>query len=531
MQPPANPQLSPQSNAAPPTLSVAEFVRITNGCLQNLGTAWVMGEISEPRQYSNNLYFKLKDEFASCDCLIFRGTLARLGFVPAAGMQVLLSGRSSVYEKNCSFKLIVNSMQQTGQGLILERLRKLKEKLAQEGVFELNRRPLPQFVDCVGVITSLEGEVVHDICTTLKRRNRGIQVRVYNAKVQGADAPATLIGALRQANAERRCEVLIIGRGGGSLEDLLAFSDEALVREVACSAIPIISAVGHEPDEALTDYSADVRAPTPTAAAELISVPTEEQLQQGLQELLRRMQEGVERELNYLQMQWQHYVTRLRAAGPQTLILQRHSELDALKGRLEYGLERVLQRDRLRVQHYLSRLHSVEPGRQVLAQQAVLQQLHSRLQRGMELGLQHQMQRLSGLRERLWAVNPQPQVEHCRVDLKRRVGELNALLRESLLQQQRRLRELVGQLQRLSPENALQERRERLSAQLSALIALNPLSVLKRGYSVTLDEDGKAVSLESVKVGQRLTTLLHGGKLHSVVEDIDAAGSASGLPK
>ena len=238
---------------------------------QNFTSLRIAGEISNCRPSSTgHLYFTLKDEKAALQAVMFKGRTWTLGFEPKDGLKVIVSGSLSVYEQRGSYQIIVETMELAGEGAILKMLEERKQKLAREGLFDQARkRPLPFFPLRIAVITSPTGAALRDILTVLSRRNSTVSVTVLPAPVQGAEAAPVLVRQLETANRYRLGDVIIIGRGGGSLEDLLPFSDEAVVRAVAASDIPVISAVGHEIDWALTDFAADVRAPTPSAAAEL----------------------------------------------------------------------------------------------------------------------------------------------------------------------------------------------------------------------------------------------------------------------
>jgi exodeoxyribonuclease VII large subunit len=233
----------------------------------------VEGEITNCRPASSgHLYFALKDRAAMIQAVMFRYRSRSLGFEPADGMLVRAKGAVTVYAARGQYQLLVERLVLSGEGDILALLEERKRRLAAEGLFDENRkRPLPRFPERVAVITSPTGAAIRDILNVLARRNAGIDVVVLPSAVQGEEAPRQLAERLRQANRWTLGDVIILGRGGGSLEDLLAFSDEEVVREVAASRIPVISAVGHEIDWALTDFAADLRAPTPSAAAELVS--------------------------------------------------------------------------------------------------------------------------------------------------------------------------------------------------------------------------------------------------------------------
>ena len=234
-------------------------------------TVVVEGEISNWRPSSSgHVYFTLKDNNAQLKSVMFKGSLYSLKFKPKDGDKVRCTGRLSVYEPQGNYQLIVNKMEATGAGDILAMLEERKKKLAAEGLFdETSKKPLPQFPRTIGVVTSPTGAAIRDILQVSRRRNKNINVIVLPALVQGDTAAATIVKMIEIANFYKLCDVLIVGRGGGSLEDLLPFSEEAVVRAVAESEIPVISAVGHEIDWALCDYAADKRAATPSAAAEL----------------------------------------------------------------------------------------------------------------------------------------------------------------------------------------------------------------------------------------------------------------------
>ncbi len=245
---------------------------------QQFSSIGVEGEISNFRPSSaGHWYFTLKDGEASLSCVMFRYQSFRVPFKPADGMRIRVIGGISVYEKRGTYQIICEAMEQVGSGELLQQLEERKQRLHREGLFDEERkRPLPRLPKTVGLITSPTGAALRDILNVLNRRNSGIHIIIYPSAVQGDEAAVSLRQQLQTAQRRREVDVLIIGRGGGSIEDLLPFSDEQLVREVAASTIPVISAVGHDIDWALTDYAADLRAPTPSAAAELVSSPREE---------------------------------------------------------------------------------------------------------------------------------------------------------------------------------------------------------------------------------------------------------------
>ena len=264
--------------------SVSQITSYIKEILESaFSTIVVEGEISNWRPSSSgHVYFTLKDNTAQLKAVMFKGSLYSLKFKPKDGDKVRCTGRLSVYEPQGNYQLIVNKMEATGAGDILAMLEERKKKLAAEGLFEeARKKPLPQFPRTIGVVTSPTGAAIRDILQISRRRNKNINVIVLPALVQGDTAATTIVKMIEIANFYKLCDVLIVGRGGGSLEDLLPFSDEAVVRAVAESEIPVISAVGHEIDWALCDYSADKRAATPSAAAEL-AVPLLSDIKQDI---------------------------------------------------------------------------------------------------------------------------------------------------------------------------------------------------------------------------------------------------------
>jgi exodeoxyribonuclease VII large subunit len=452
-------------------MSVSNFVRITDSCLRNLGVARVMGEISQLKPY-RHLYFTLKDEESSVDCLMWSSSVSALPFKPEVGMQVVVTGRSSLYSKNGSFKLIASAMEPAGQGAIMERLRQLKEKLEREGVFE-RKRPLPPFPRRVGVITSKDGEAVHDIITTACSRFPGLEIRLYPARVQGPDAPRTLVEALRLAWEENCCDALIIGRGGGSFDDLLAFSDEAVVRAVAASPIPIISAVGHEPDVALTDFAADVRAATPTRAAELVTPVTRADLLDMLAGAAERMTNAEERILDSASMRLDSLRSRLEAAGPSALVAQIGSRVGAAVSALDLAMSRILASRARKVSDLRTALSSLDPQRSLANLGVRLADLEARADRACA-------QSLNQARQRIFAAS-------------------HALMSGS-------------------GARALPEAGARFAAAAARLEALSPLKVLSRGYSVSLGDDGKPVTRANARIGGEITTIVADGRIVSRIE-------------
>lgn len=252
--------------------TVSELNGIIKEILEGFPVITLEGEISNYRPNSSgHLYFNLKDNSSIISAVMFRGAAYSLSFAPKDGMKVQVTGKLSVYGPQGKYQIIISKMSIAGEGDILRMIEERKRKLAAEGLFDqTKKKKLPAFPKTIGIVTSPTGAALRDILQITKRRNKCISVNIFPALVQGTDAAATIVQQIKTANTFNLCDVLIVGRGGGSLEDLLPFSEECVVRAIAESHIPVVSAVGHEIDWALSDYAADLRAPTPSAAAEIV---------------------------------------------------------------------------------------------------------------------------------------------------------------------------------------------------------------------------------------------------------------------
>jgi exodeoxyribonuclease VII large subunit len=284
--------------------SVSEITELIRKTLEDgFPDVSIEGEISNCRPASSgHLYFTLKDTGAVIQAVLFRSRLRGVGFEPADGMLVRVHGNISVYAQRGNYQIICESMELAGTGDILALLEKRKQKLAAEGLFDEDRkRPIPRFPETVGVVSSPTGAAVRDIINVLSRRAAGVQVIILPTLVQGSDAAEGIARRIKQANQWGLVDVLIVGRGGGSLEDLLPFSEESVVRAVAASKIPVVSAVGHEIDWALCDFAADLRAPTPSAAAELVS-ENREAAAYSIREIAGDLERGIRAKLERVRL-------------------------------------------------------------------------------------------------------------------------------------------------------------------------------------------------------------------------------------
>lgn len=347
---------------------------------QEMGLVWLVGEISNLTLHSSgHWYLTLKDAGAQVRCAMFRGNNRRVSFRPQDGMQVLVQARLSLYEPRGEYQLVLESMRPAGAGMQQLQLEQLKQRLQAEGLFASERkRALPALPRAIGLITSPTGAAIHDLLTVLGRRAPGIPVILYPAQVQGEQAPAHLISALACANRRQECDVLIIGRGGGASEDLAAFNDEALVRAIAASTLPVVSAVGHESDVTLADFAADLRAPTPSAAAELVS-PDQREMQQRLLQLTSRLHQGWLRHQHALRHSLQLLEMKLSHLHPQRRLEQRQQRLDELAARLQRQPETQRQRLGLQLQTLQQRLRLQDPQQALRDAAHRLERLEHRL--------------------------------------------------------------------------------------------------------------------------------------------------------
>ncbi len=333
--------------------SLTQMIR--NNLESSFSNIQVDGEVSNAKLSSaGHLYFSLKDREALIQAVMFRFQMNSLDFQVSDGMKIRATGSVSVYAQRGQYQLIVSTLRKQGVGDILAMLEERKQRLAREGLFDSEKKkPLPRLPKKIVVITSQQGAALHDILTVLKRRNSGIDVVILPAPVQGEDAPPVLVKRLHQANIFNLGDVIIIGRGGGSLEDLLAFSDESLVRAISKSRIPVVSAVGHEVDWSLADFAADVRAPTPSAAAEIVSENKEaiaSQIEQFQDELIT----SIKSRLNYAKL-------AIKSFSPQDIETRFSRILMPLARRLDDSIDSLRQsiKDRtINMLHTLALLES-----------------------------------------------------------------------------------------------------------------------------------------------------------------------------
>jgi exodeoxyribonuclease VII large subunit len=386
---------------------------------------WVEGELSGvARPASGHLYFSLKDERAQVRCAMFRPKSSWLKFQPRDGLRVLARGRLTLYEARGEYQLVLDHMEEAGEGALRRALEELKAKLAAEGLFEAARkRALPGFPRRIGLLTSPSGAVVRDVLSVLGRRLPLAEIDVLPVQVQGATAAAQIRGMLARAIQSGRYDVLLIARGGGSLEDLWAFNDEQLARAIAASPVPVVSAIGHETDFSLSDFVADLRAPTPSVAAELL-VPDRADLRARLGGFSRSLASSHGNRQRQAAQRADRAWLRLQAQHPQArfaLLRRREAEL---RQRLDAGLLRALEQRIARLRHAGAVLRGSRPERRLALLRERLQALRGRPRAAAARQLQHEALRLRGLARSLESVSPLATVARGYAILRRADGRI-----------------------------------------------------------------------------------------------------------
>lgn len=434
----------------------------------------VRGEITELKRYpSGHVYFSLKDERGKISGVVWRGSVSRLGLAPENGVEIIATGKISAYGERSSYQLVVERMEYAGEGALLARIERLRIRLAEEGLFDTARKKaIPLLPRVIGVVTSPQGAVLHDICTTLQRRFPR-PVIVWPVPVQGEGAAARIAAAidgfsqLDGQGAVPRPDVLIVARGGGSLEDLMAFNDEAVVRSAAACTIPLISAVGHETDTTLIDFASDRRAPTPTAAAEM-AVPVRTELLADIEHRNARALGALSRQLQTARLR----LDRASSAMPDlpSLLQTARMQLDDTGRRLDVALPALVQRrkaDLVAIERHMPAVETLLAGRRTR-----LAVLANMLQASMAQTFQKQDARLGRLR-----ISPAP---------------LQALVRE---------------------------RRTALAGIAGQLEAVSPRAVLARGYALVTAEGRPVTSAEQLRDGERVELTFGDGARPAVIGD------------
>lgn len=453
-------------------ISVSDLIRVINSIFEEATPRILFkGELQEVNLWSSgHLYFTLKDAESQVPCVMWRSHVAALGFKPKDGDAVQCEGRPNVYSKTGRMQVVVSKMDLQGQGVLLKKFNELKAKLEKEGLFAPERkRKLPLLPKKIGIVTSVQGAVIHDIEVRIRKRMPHLEVVVCDVKVQGEGAAKEIAAGIQRLQ-EMDLDVIIVARGGGSLEDLWSFNEEVVVRAVYGSKIPVVSGVGHEVDVTLCDLVADVRAPTPTAAAEIV-VP-------DCKELLRVVSEFKRRLLD---------VDRWFAPLGQGL--------DELSKRIQSAVALVIERARRSLHAYEVSVKLISPDALIAREEKKLRTIQELLASQYKRFLAGKVNALHNASARLEKLSPKVSLESAR-------GKLL------------RVKDRLSQ----SVQTMLEQRRRRIGSIDAKLGALSPLKVLERGYSVVLNEKGESVKHGiDVSPGDSLSVRVHDGKFNVTV--------------
>lgn len=346
-------------------LSITQLNEYIRGRMDSdplLAQVAVRGEISNYKQYpSGHHYFTLKDEGSALRCVMFKGNAMRLRFRPENGMKIIAMGKVSVYPRDGAYQLYCTAMTMDGVGDLYAAFEQLKKKLAAQGLFDpAHKKPLPKYPGTIGIITSSAGAAVHDMLRILRKRYPLSRVRLLPVRVQGAEAPGEIAAAIGYANHYHLADLLIVGRGGGSIEDLWAFNDEQVAYAIYHSEIPVISAVGHEPDVTISDYVADLRAATPSNAAEL-AVPDQDALRQSLDAMSNAMASSLNRQVKAARQHLMVLSASPALQGPTGYLEQRNQSVELLKNRMIAAQNQNITRAKQRYIAQISKLEAMSP--------------------------------------------------------------------------------------------------------------------------------------------------------------------------
>ena len=327
-----------------------------------LNNVYVKGEISNFKlHYTGHMYFTLKDEKSLIKCIMFKSYTPYLTFMPKDGMKVCILGSVSVFERDGVYQIYAKGMKQDGMGSLYEAYEKMKAKLDKEGLFDINhKKPIPKFPKTIGVLTSSTGAVIRDIINVSTRRNPNVHIRLIPVPVQGPGAELKIVEALKKMNDENLADVIIVGRGGGSLEDLWPFNEEVLARAIYDSRIPVISAVGHETDFTIADFVADLRAPTPSAAAEL-AVPNIEDVKDTINDYKNRYKVALKRKIQLMKLRYEKCMSRRVFKEPLLTINEKYVKLDMLLKSITNSTLNIINKSRAELSKVSARIDTLSP--------------------------------------------------------------------------------------------------------------------------------------------------------------------------
>ena len=457
---------------------------------------WIEGEVSNCRPaQSGHIYFTLKDARSQIRCVCFRDQARLLKCRPEDGLHITLRGSLGVYEPRGEYQVYVSSIEPVGLGALQLAFEQLKKKLSEDGLFdEARKKPLPVLPRCIGVVSSAQGAAIRDILRVLKRRFANVHVQLFPVTVQGESAPGEIAAALRYFNRVKFADVLIVARGGGSIEDLWAFNEEIVARAIAASSIPVITGVGHETDFTIADFVADVRAPTPSAAAEIVL-----RSRQEFERHIAEHQRQLVHHMRYLLSQRRHRVRDLQTHRGfrqlESLVRRQHQQLDELSSSMAIVLRLRLAIARQRFTKANAHISSFDLRGRAGVLRHRIEQDRAALRAALERVVTRKRRRFADTHVRMAAL-----------DLRARVGKLRRVFEQSASQLRVRL------------DHLLISRRRKLEAATLQLSERSPFQLLERGYAIVYDASGKVVrSPDQVAVGEEISMRLARGQIEASV--------------
>jgi exodeoxyribonuclease VII large subunit len=479
------------------TWKVSELTTHIRELLESaLPDVWVEGEVSNCHAaQSGHCYFTLKDAKAQIRCVCFRDQMRGLKFKPEDGLHITVRGALSVYDARGEYQIYVTNIEPVGLGALQLAFEQLKKKLHAEGLFDQARKkPLPVLPRCIGVVTSPTGAAIRDILRVLKRRFPNAQVSVYPAKVQGTGAAAEIVQGLQYFNRAKTVDVLILARGGGSLEDLWAFNEEVLARAIFASEIPVITGVGHETDFTIADFVADLRAPTPSAAAEIV-VKSRQEFERHIAEHQRHLIQ----QMRYRFSQWRHRVRDLQTHRGfrelERVLRARRQQLDEMSNSLAIGLRLRLAMARQRITEANAHVASFDLRGRARVLRGRIEQQRGTLSAALDRLVARKHRRLSVVQMRFAAL-----------DLRARVGALRRCWERDTTELQVRL------------DHVLIGKRRKLEAAMMRLEERSPFRILERGYAIAYDASGKVLrSPDQVALGDDISVRVAQGEIAATV--------------
>ncbi len=463
-------------------LSITKLNRFAKRVLESeIGLVWATGEISNfIAAASGHWYFSLKDSKAQVRTAMFKGSNQRVGFKPKNGDKVLVRGSLSIYEPRGDYQLIIQHLEHDGIGQLKREFERLKQQLSQQGLFsEEHKKAIPEQISTIGIVTSPTGAAIHDVLTVFSRRNPAINVILYPALVQGASAAQEIVNQIEKANQRNEVDALIVGRGGGSLEDLWPFNEESVARAIFDSNIPVVSAVGHEIDVTISDFVADRRAPTPSAAAELLSID-KESLNTQLVQMYNRLNYQIKNHLTQLTLKHQIAQKRLERLDPQQQIQNNSQRLDAL----------------------MLRFNAMHPVNKVKDYQTKLHELNEQLINRYGDTYKRRKEKLAYISHRLLQSSPSDDI----VDMQARIDNIQKRLQHTIV-------------------NKLEKTKMQLASNSGLLDSVSPLNTLKRGYSISYKDEKILKHIADVQTSDTLVTKLSDGTITSSITKLSPKSS------